>query len=99
MQLARSILSLPGADNKLLLPRLSGDRHIVAAPQCGFPQWPAREAVPALFSTPSSHYKRADRGEIEGNLPMLVRWLDYDPIAVTVLIVGIGAISFLALSI
>jgi hypothetical protein len=30
---------------------------------------------------------------------MLLRWLEYDPIAVTVLIVGIGAVSLLALSI
>jgi hypothetical protein len=30
---------------------------------------------------------------------MLVRWLDYDPIAVVVLIFGIGAISLLALTI
>jgi hypothetical protein len=30
---------------------------------------------------------------------MLVRWLDYDPIAVVVLIFGIGAISLLALNI
>jgi hypothetical protein len=30
---------------------------------------------------------------------MLLRWLEYDPIAVMVLIVGIGAISFLAVSI
>ena len=30
---------------------------------------------------------------------MLVRWLDYDPIAVAVLIFGIGAISLLALTI
>ena len=30
---------------------------------------------------------------------MLLRWLEYDPIAVTVLIVGIGAISLLAVSI
>jgi hypothetical protein len=29
----------------------------------------------------------------------LVRWLDYDPIAVVVLIFGIGAISLLALNI
>ena len=35
-----------------------------------------------------------DRG-----LPMLVRWLDYDPIAVVVLIFGIGAVSLLALTI
>jgi hypothetical protein len=27
---------------------------------------------------------------------MLLRWLEYDPIAVTVLIVGIGAVSLLA---
>jgi len=30
---------------------------------------------------------------------MLARWLEYDPIALTVMIVGIGAISLLALSI
>ena len=30
---------------------------------------------------------------------MLVRWLDYDPIAVVVLIFGIGAVSLLALTI
>jgi hypothetical protein len=30
---------------------------------------------------------------------MLLRWLDYDPIAVLVLIFGIGAISLLALTI
>ena len=30
---------------------------------------------------------------------MLVRWLDYDPIAVVFLIFGIGAISLLALNI
>jgi hypothetical protein len=30
---------------------------------------------------------------------MLLRWLEYDPIAVTFLIVGIGAVSLLALSI
>jgi hypothetical protein len=30
---------------------------------------------------------------------MLLRWLEYDPIAVMVLIVGIGAISLLAVSI
>ena len=30
---------------------------------------------------------------------MLLRWLEYDPIAVTVLIVGIGAVSLLAVSI
>jgi hypothetical protein len=30
---------------------------------------------------------------------MLVRWLDYDPIAVVVLIFGIGAVSLLALNI
>jgi hypothetical protein len=29
---------------------------------------------------------------------MLARWIDYDPIAVMVLIVGIGAVSLLALS-
>jgi len=29
---------------------------------------------------------------------MLLRWLEYDPIAVTVLIVGIGAVSLLAVS-
>ena len=29
---------------------------------------------------------------------MLVRWTDYDPIAMVVLIVGIGAVSLLALS-
>jgi len=54
----------------------------------------------ALFSTWSLNYNCADRGgDIEGNLPMFVRWLEYDPIALTVLIVGIGAISLLALSI
>jgi hypothetical protein len=30
---------------------------------------------------------------------MLLRWLEYDPIAVTVLIVGIGAVSLLAVAI
>jgi hypothetical protein len=30
---------------------------------------------------------------------MLVRWLDYDPIAVVVLIFGIGVVSLLALNI
>jgi hypothetical protein len=30
---------------------------------------------------------------------MFVRWLEYDPIAISFLIVGIGAVSFLALSI
>ena len=30
---------------------------------------------------------------------MLLRWLDYDPIAVAVLIFGIGAVSLLALNI
>jgi hypothetical protein len=30
---------------------------------------------------------------------MLARWLDYDPIAVLVLIFGIGAVSLLALNI
>jgi hypothetical protein len=30
---------------------------------------------------------------------MLVRWFDYDPIAVAVLIFGIGAVSLLALNI
>jgi hypothetical protein len=30
---------------------------------------------------------------------MLVRWFDYDPIAVGVLIFGIGAVSLLALNI
>ena len=30
---------------------------------------------------------------------MLLRWLEYHPIAVTVLIVGIGAVSLLAVSI
>ena len=30
---------------------------------------------------------------------MMLRWMEYDPIAVTVLIVGMGAVSFLALSI
>ena len=30
---------------------------------------------------------------------MFVRWLDYDPIAVVVLIFGIGAVSLLALNI
>ena len=29
---------------------------------------------------------------------MLVRWMDYDPIAVVVLVFGIGAVSLLALS-
>ena len=29
----------------------------------------------------------------------MVRWLDYDPIAVVVLIFGIGAVSLLALTI
>jgi hypothetical protein len=29
----------------------------------------------------------------------MLRWLEYDPIAATVLIVGIGAVSLLALSI
>ena len=29
---------------------------------------------------------------------MLLRWLEHDPIAVTFLIVGIGAVSLLALS-
>lgn len=29
----------------------------------------------------------------------MVRWLDYDPIAVVVLIFGIGAVSLLALNI
>jgi hypothetical protein len=29
---------------------------------------------------------------------MLLRWIDYDPIALVVLMVGIGAISLLALS-
>jgi len=29
---------------------------------------------------------------------MFARWLDYDPLAVVVLMFGIGAISFLALS-
>ena len=29
----------------------------------------------------------------------MLRWLEYDPIAVTVLIVGIGMVSLLALSI
>ena len=38
-----------------------------------------------------------DRGRLRG-LPML-RWLDYDPIAVITLIVGIGVVSLLALSI
>ena len=30
---------------------------------------------------------------------MLLRWLEYDPIAVTVLIVGIGAVSLIAVAI
>jgi hypothetical protein len=30
---------------------------------------------------------------------MLARWFDYDPVAVVVLIFGIGAVSLLALSI
>jgi hypothetical protein len=30
---------------------------------------------------------------------MLLRWMEYDPIALTVLIVGMGAVSLLALSI
>ena len=30
---------------------------------------------------------------------MLLRWFDYDPIALVVLVFGIGAISLLALSI
>jgi hypothetical protein len=30
---------------------------------------------------------------------MFLRWLEYDPVAVTVLIVGIGGVSLLALSI
>jgi hypothetical protein len=29
---------------------------------------------------------------------MLLRWIDYDPVALLVLMVGIGAISLLALS-
>lgn len=29
---------------------------------------------------------------------MLLRWIDFDPVALVVLIVGIGAISLLALS-
>jgi hypothetical protein len=29
----------------------------------------------------------------------MLRWLEYDPIAVTFLIVGLGAVSFLAVSI
>jgi hypothetical protein len=29
---------------------------------------------------------------------MLLRWIDYDPVALVVLMVGIGAISLLALS-
>jgi hypothetical protein len=45
------------------------------------------------------------RNPVEGGsgrwrgLPMLVRWLDYDLIAVVVLIFGIGAVSLLALNI
>jgi hypothetical protein len=37
-------------------------------------------------------------GEIRERLPMLLRWLDYDPLAVVVLAFGIGAILLLALS-
>lgn len=47
---------------------------------------------------PPMKYHTSGIGETGEVSPMLLRWIDYDPVALVVLMVGIGAISLLALS-
>jgi hypothetical protein len=63
--------------------------------------WPVM-ARPRCFlfvvRRPPMKYHTSGIGETGEVSPMLLRWIDYDPVALVVLMVGIGAISLLALT-
>jgi hypothetical protein len=60
--------------------------------------WRAQGVFLFVVRRPPMKYHTSGIGETGEVSPMLLRWIDYDPVALVVLMVGIGAISLLALS-